>query len=94
MKLSFKPVRTSHAEGVSGALWRLSIGTDVVPHIYIYIYFQMCNRLPEMMKNGNAGIFPVYYSLNEPTLFAYDSITVSYAGVEISIYALLTEKWI
>ena len=23
----------------------------------------MCNRLPEIMKNGDAGIFPVYYSL-------------------------------
>ena len=24
----------------------------------------MCNRLPEINKNGDAGIFPVYYSLN------------------------------
>ena len=24
----------------------------------------MCNRSPEMMKNEDAGIFPVYYSLN------------------------------
>ena len=24
----------------------------------------MCNRLPEIKKNGDAGIFPVYYSLN------------------------------
>ena len=23
----------------------------------------MCNRLPEIIKNGDAGIFPVYYSL-------------------------------
>ena len=23
----------------------------------------MCNRLPEIMKNGDARIFPVYYSL-------------------------------
>ena len=46
--------------GVSGALWRLSIGTDVVPHIFFC--FQMCNRLHEIMKNGDAGIFPVYYS--------------------------------
>ena len=43
------------------ALWRLSIGTDVVPHIVFC--FQMCNRLPEIMKNGDAGIFFVYYSL-------------------------------
>ena len=52
----------------------------------------MCNRLAEMMKNGDAGIFPVYYSLNEPALFAYDSITVSYAGVEISIYICVTHR--
>ena len=25
----------------------------------------MCNRLPEIMKNGDAGIFPVYYSLKK-----------------------------
>ena len=31
--------------------------------IFIYI-FQMCNRLPEVMKNGDPGIFPVYYGLN------------------------------
>ena len=30
----------------------------------IYIFcFQMYNCLPEMMKNGDAGIFPVYCSL-------------------------------
>ena len=28
-------------------------------------FFQMCNRLPEMMKNGDVGIFPVYYSLEK-----------------------------
>ena len=28
----------------------------------------MCNRLPETMKNGDAGIFPVYYSLNEKVM--------------------------
>ena len=33
-------------------------------------------------------------AVNEPALFAYDSITVSYEGVEISIYALLTGEWI
>ena len=26
----------------------------------------MCNRLPEMMKNGDAGIFPVYYNSERP----------------------------
>ena len=25
----------------------------------------MCNRLPEINKNGDAGIFPVYYSLKQ-----------------------------
>ena len=34
--------------------------------------FQMCNRLPEINKNGDAGIFPVYYSLNGATyIFFY-----------------------
>ena len=64
MKLSLKPVRTSCARGFRGlleALWRLSIGTDVVQHIVFC--FHVCNRLPEIMKNGDAGIFPVYYSL-------------------------------
>ena len=33
----------------------------------------MCNRLPEIYKNGDAGIFPVYYSLKEKSenCFAY-----------------------
>ena len=29
----------------------------------------MCNRLPEIYKNGDAGIFPVYYSLNIAAAF-------------------------
>ena len=28
----------------------------------------MCNRLPEINKNGDAGIFPVYYSLKRAVL--------------------------
>ena len=28
-----------------------------------FFCFHVCNRLPERMKNGDAGIFPVYYSL-------------------------------
>ena len=28
----------------------------------------MCNRLPEINKNGDAGIFPVYYSLKEAAI--------------------------
>ena len=36
----------------------------------MYIFcFQMCNRLPELMKNEDAGIFPVYYSLKLDSLF-------------------------
>ena len=35
-----------------------------------FFCFQMCNRLPEIMKNGEAGIFPVYYSLKEPFFLA------------------------
>ena len=60
--LPFKPCPRKTRAGVSGALWRLPTGTDVVPHIYFC--FQMCNRLHELMKNGYAGIFPVYYNLN------------------------------
>ena len=32
----------------------------------------MCNRLPEINKNGDAGIFPVYYSLNVRLFFMGD----------------------
>ena len=62
MKLSFKPVRGSRAAGFQGPYG----GSQLVLTLYrMYFFcFQMCNRLPEMMKNGDAGIFPVYYSLN------------------------------
>ena len=66
MKLSLKPVHASRARGFRGlleALWRLSIGTDVVLHTVFC--FHMCNRLPEIMKNEDAGVFPVYYSLKD-----------------------------
>ena len=61
MKLSLKPVRASRAEGFQGPYG----GSQLVLTLYrMYFFcFQMCNRLPEMMKNGDAGIFPVYYSL-------------------------------
>ena len=63
MKLSLKPVRASRTEGFQGPYG----GSQLVLTLYrIYIFcFQMCNRLPEIMKNGDAGIFPVHYSLNE-----------------------------
>ena len=61
MKFSFKPVRANCVQGFQGPFGD-SQGTDVVPHFFFF--FQMCNRLPEMVKNGDAGIFPVYYSLN------------------------------
>ena len=54
---------------ISGALWRLPIGTDVVSRIYFL--FQMCNRLPELMENSDAGIFPVYYSLKHWIIPSY-----------------------
>ena len=62
MKLSFKPVRASRAAGFQGPYG----GSQLVLTLYrMYFFcFQMCNRLPEMMNNGDAGIFPVYYSLN------------------------------
>ena len=61
MNLSFKPVRASRVKGFQGPYG----GSQLVLTLYrIYIFcFQMCNRLPELMKNGDAGIFPVYYSL-------------------------------
>ena len=61
MKLSLKPVRASRAEGFQGPYG----GSQSVRTLYrIYIFcFQMCNRLPEMMKNGDTEIFPLYYSL-------------------------------
>ena len=62
MKLSLKPVRASRAPGFQGHYG----GSQLVRTLYCmhFFCFQMCNRLPEMMKNENAGIFPVYYSLN------------------------------
>ena len=33
----------------------------------------MCNRLPEVNKNGDAGIFPVYYSLKSKYTVDLDS---------------------
>ena len=66
--LSFKPVRASRAQGFQGRYG----GFQLVLTLYrIYIFcFQMCNSLPELMKNGDAGIFPVYYSLNLRTVDA------------------------
>ena len=62
MKLSFKPVRVSRAEGFQGPYG----GSQLALTLYrIYFFcFQMCNGLPKIMKNGDAEIFPVYYSLN------------------------------
>ena len=76
MKLSLKPIRASRAPGFQGHYG----GSQLVLTLYRmhFFCFQMCNRLPEMMKNGDAGIFPVYYSLNMMTnhlpriTFAYD----------------------
>ena len=39
-----------------------------------FFCFQMCDRLPEMMKNGDAGIFHVYYSLNQVTQLLTDGV--------------------
>ena len=59
--LPFKPVRASRVLGFQGPYG----GFPLVLTLYrIYIFFfQMCNRLPGLMKSGDAGIFPVYYSL-------------------------------
>ena len=68
MNLSSKPVRASRAQGFQGPYG----GSQLVLTLYrIYIFcFQMCNRLPELRKHGDTGIFPVYYSLNLRTVDA------------------------
>ena len=55
MKLSLKPVRASRAEGFQGPYG----GSQWVLTLYrIYTFcFQVCNRLPEVMKNGDRGYF-------------------------------------
>ena len=62
MKLSLKAIRASRAGGFQGPYG----SSQLVLTLYRmhFFCFQMCNRLPEMMKNVDAGIFPVYYSLN------------------------------
>ena len=61
MELRFKPVRASRGQGFQGSYG----GSQLVLTLYRIHFFgsQMCNRLPKLMKNGDAGIFPVYYSL-------------------------------
>ena len=61
MKLSLKPIRASRAPGFQGHYG----GSQLVLTLYRmqFFCFHMYNRLPEMMKNGDGGIFPVYYSL-------------------------------
>ena len=60
MNLPFKPVRASRVQGFQGPYG----GSQLVLTLYriFFFCFQMCNRLPELMKNRDAGIFPVYYS--------------------------------
>ena len=54
-------IRASRVQGFQGPYG----GSQLVLTLYrIYIFcFQMCNRLLELMKNGDAGIFPLCYSL-------------------------------
>ena len=54
--------------GVSVAVWRLPIGNDFLPHIYCLFLKWTGNRLVELMKSGDAGVFSLYYSLNVLTL--------------------------
>ena len=78
MNLSFKPVRASRVQGFQGPYG----GSQLVLTLYrIYIFcFQTCNRLPELMKNGDAGIFPVYYSLKKDPFHAsvYKSLHIRF----------------
>ena len=67
--LPLNPVRASRVLGFQGSYG----GYQLVLTLYrIYIYcFQMCNRSPELMKSGDAGIFPAYYSLKDIASSAY-----------------------
>ena len=71
MKLSLKPVRASRAPGFQGHYG----GFQLVLTLYRmhFLCFQMCSRLPEMMKNGDAGRFPVYHSLKAKSYGAGNS---------------------
>ena len=42
--LPFQSCPREPRAGISGALWRLPIGTDVVPHKYIYVFFSNVYR--------------------------------------------------
>ena len=88
MKLSFKPVRASRAAGFQGPCG----GSQLVLTLYC---FQMYNRLPEMMKNGDVGIFPVYYSLKayhkpatQSTLHTHCSLLFLYFLLVLFIYRI------
>ena len=61
MNLFFKPVRASRAQGFQGPYGGSQLALTLY-RIYIFCFQMMCNRLPEMIKNGDARIFPVYYS--------------------------------
>ena len=86
MELSLKPVRASRAEGFQGPYG----GSQLVLTLYrIYIFcFQVCNRLPEIMKNGDAGVFPVYYSLNILTLLGEHNLV--FINTQRPKYLILT----
>ena len=45
----------------------------------------MCNRLPEIKKNGDAGIFPVYYSLK----LMYIVINLFYYVLKLILFFLV-----
>ena len=49
----------------------------------------MCNRLPETNKNGDAGIFPVYYSLNH-SLYSV-RVSISYYVLHVAMLVLLID---
>ena len=55
----------------------------------IYIFcFQMCNRLPEIMKNGDAGIFPVYFGC-AALLFRWFSLSDYFNFIQSSIITVV-----
>ena len=96
MKLSLKSVRASRAAGFQGPYG----GSQSVLTLYRvdFFRFQMCNRLPEMMKSGDAGIFPVYYSLKHNLLtdtfflFCVDSVVRNDSTARKITYLLRTKR--
>ena len=80
MNLSFKPVRANRAQGFQGPYGGSQLVLTLY-RIYIYVCFQMCNRLPELMKNGDAGNFPFTTALKPPIKPMYVLLTIPFLSL-------------